>query len=88
MMKAETDDTIVDQYKGMEIRVRARRFGSNAWTCSIRICNAPQRVLHSIGATMQATDEGVSRQSALAMAFIEAMTLCDLLLERRRPPMR
>jgi hypothetical protein len=78
------DDTIVDQYKGMEIRVRARRFGQDAWTCTIRICGAPHRALQSVGATLRA-DAGTSRQAALAFGFLEAMTLCDLILERKKP---
>lgn len=80
----DRDDTIVDQYKGMEIRVRARRFGHDAWTCTIRIAGAPHRVLQSIGATLRTT-AGTSRQAALAIAFLEAMTLCDFILERRKP---
>lgn len=76
-------ETIVDQYKGMEIRIRARRFGLHAWRCSIRIGNAPHQALQSIVATLYATDDGISRQVALTGAFIEAMALCDLLLERR-----
>lgn len=79
------DDTIVDRYKGMEIRVRARRFGHDAWTCTIRICGAPHRVLQSVGATLRTTDAGITRQAALALAFLEAMTLCDLILERKKP---
>ena len=79
------DDVIVDRYKGMEIRVRARRFGQDAWTCTIRICGAPHRALQSVGATLRATDAGTTRQAALAFGFLEAMTLCDLILERKAP---
>ncbi len=85
----ERDDTIVDQYKGMQIRVRARRFGQDAWTCTIRICGAPHRALQSVGATLRTTDAGTdarsSKQAALAFGFLEAMTLCDLILERKKP---
>ncbi len=79
------DDTLVDRYKGMEIRVRARRFGIDAWTCTIRICGAPQRALQSVGATLRTAEVGSTRQAALAFGFVEAMTLCDLILERKKP---
>ena len=78
------EDAIVEHYKGMEIRVRARRFGHNAWTCTIRIYNAPQRALQMVGATLRVTEDGISRQSALTGAFLEAMSLCDLMLERMK----
>ena len=78
------EETIVDYYKGMEIRVHARRFGLRAWRCSIRIGNAPHQALHSIVATLQTTEDGVSRQAALLGGFMEAMALCDLLVEKRR----
>ncbi len=83
IMTAEQEGTIIDQYKGMEIRVRARRLGRGAWTCTIRICNAPHRALKTIGATLKVTDDGVSQQTALADGFTEAMSLCDLLLEKK-----
>ncbi len=79
------DATIVDQYKGMEIRVRARHLGRGAWTCTIHICNAPHRALKTIGATLKVTDNGASRQAALANGFTEAMSLCDLILEKKSP---
>ncbi len=84
MVSHQREDTIVDHYKGMQIHIRARRFGANAWTCSIVICDAPHRALQSLRATVRATEEGVSLQSALGSAFTEAMSLCDLLLERKR----
>ena len=84
-MTADQSDTIVDQYKGMEIRVQARRCGSDAWRCDIRIDNARDASLHSIAATLHATEDGVSKQAALMGAFIDAMALCDLVLEKRRP---
>lgn len=77
-------DTIVDHYKGMRIHIRARRFGNDAWTCSIRIGNAPHRALRSLRATVRSTEAGISLNAALAFAFTEAMSLCDLLLERGR----
>lgn len=83
LVTGEHDQTIVDHYKGMEIRVQARRFGLRAWRCSIRIGNAPHQALQSVVATLQATDDGVSRQTALLGGFMEAMALCDLLLEKR-----
>lgn len=84
-MTADHSDTIVDQYKGMEICVRARRFGTHAWRCSIEIGNARHQALHSVAATLHATEEGVTEQAALLGAFIEAMALCDLLVEKPQP---
>ena len=84
LIRYEPETMIVDQYKGMQIRIQARRFGANAWSCTIRICNAPHRALQSLQATVKATEAGVSLQSALGSAFTEAMSLCDLLLERKR----
>ena len=84
LIRPEPESTIVDQYKGMQIRIQARRIGVNAWSCSIRICNAPHRAFQSLQATVRATDAGVSLQAALGAAFTEAMSLCDLLLERTR----
>lgn len=81
ILTGEQDETIVDHYKGMEIRVQARRFGLRAWRCSIRIGNAPHAALQSVVATLKATDEGVSRKAALLGGFVEAMALCDLLVE-------
>ena len=82
-MMADPSGAILDHYKGMEIRVRVRRFGMHAWRCTIRIGDARHQALQSLDATLRATEEGVSRQAALAGAFIEAMALCDLLLEKR-----
>ena len=84
LIRPEPETMIVDQYKGMQIRIQARRFGVNAWSCTIRICNAPHRALQSLQATVKATEAGVSLQAALGSAFTEAMSLCDLLLERKR----
>ena len=84
IMTADQPDSIVDYYKGVEIRIRARRFGQHAWRCSIRIGNARHQTLQSIVATLRSTDEGVSKQAALTGAFMEAMTLCDLLLDKCR----
>ena len=83
-MTADQPDTIVDQYKGMEIRIRARRFGLHAWRCNIRICGAKHQALQSLAATLRESDDGVSKQAAMLGAFLEAMSLCDLLLEKRR----
>ena len=80
----EHENTIVDHYKGMQIHVHARRFNANCWSCSIRICDAPHRALQTLHATLRATDAGVSLETALGTAFAEAMSLCDLLLERKR----
>ena len=85
VMIADQPDTIVDLYKGMEICVQARRFGMHAWRCSIKIGNARHLALHSVTATLHATEEGVTKQAALLGAFIEAMALCDLLVEKPRP---
>ncbi len=82
-MLADQPESIVDHYKGMEIRVRIRRFGLHAWRCSVRIGDARDQVLDSLAATLHATEEGVSKHTALTNAFIEAMALCDLLLEKR-----
>lgn len=84
LVRHEREDTILDYYKGMEIYVRASRFGANAWTCSIRIGNPPHRTLQNLAATVRATEDGVSLQAALGLAFTEAMSLCDLLIERKR----
>jgi hypothetical protein len=81
MNTGEHEGMIADHYKGMAIRVRARRFGQDAWTCTIRIWSAPHRALRTVGATLRASDHGVSRQVALMSGFIEAMRLCDLLLD-------
>lgn len=84
IVTGEQDETIVDQYKGMEIRVQAQRFGVRAWRCSIRIGTAPHQALQSVVATLQATEDGVTRQAALLGGFVEALALCDLLVEKRR----
>ncbi|MBC7513444.1 MAG: hypothetical protein H7234_03290 [Herminiimonas sp.] len=84
LTRLEQENTIVDQYKGMQIHVQAQRVDANGWSCSIRICNAPHRALQSLHATVRATEAGVSLQAALGHAFTEAMSLCDLLLERKR----
>lgn len=84
LIRDEPENTIVDDYKGMQIHVQAQRFGANAWSCSIRICNAPHRALQNLHATVRTTEAGVSLQTALGSAFTEAMSLCDLLVERKR----
>lgn len=82
-LRIDHQHTIVDQYKGMEIHIYARRFGHGAWKCSIRIYNAPHRALQTVAATLRITDNGVTRQSAMTLAFMEAMSLCDLILENK-----
>ena len=83
-MTADPENTIVDHYKGMKIRIHVRRFQDDAWRCTIRIYNAPHRVLQTVSATLRATDHGVSRQSAMAHAFLEALSLCDLILDKKK----
>lgn len=87
-MSGEHADTLIDHYKGMEIRVRARRLGQHAWRCRIRIRQQDGLALDSVGATVRSTEAGVTQQSALLGAFMEAMALCDLLLEKSRPQPR
>lgn len=75
--KFRKEQTIIERYKGAEIRIRATRFGHHAWQCKIHIHHARRNPLRSISATLNATDGGVSKQMALSAAFMEAMTLCD-----------
>lgn len=84
-MHARHTTTLVDHYKGMEIHIHTHRFGQGAWRCSIHIFNAPHRVLRTVAATLRIHDHGITQQSALTFAFMEAMHLCDLLLETSLP---
>ena len=81
-MTSEPENIIVDQYKGMEIQVRAQRLSSNDWQCSIHICPGSEGPCRAFQSVVTAPGDAATRHTIMGYAFVEAMTLCDQMLEQ------